>query len=45
MIGSIVLTHRRRPGTRKQVIAKQVARRAEDTLEVVKVQTGQGVKL
>jgi NADH-quinone oxidoreductase subunit J len=45
MIGSIVLTHRRRPGTRKQVIANQVARRAEDTLEVVKVQTGQGVKL
>jgi len=45
MIGSIVLTHRRRVGTRKQVIADQVARRAEDTLEVVKVPTGQGVQL
>ncbi|TAL04860.1 MAG: NADH-quinone oxidoreductase subunit J [Rhodospirillaceae bacterium] len=45
MIGSIVLTLRRRPDSRKQVIADQVARRAEDTLEVVKVQTGQGVAL
>jgi NADH-quinone oxidoreductase subunit J len=45
MIGSIVLTLRRRPDSRKQNIADQVARRPEETLEVVKVQTGQGVAL
>jgi len=45
MVGSIVLTLRRRPDSRKQRISDQVARRAENTLEVVKVQTGQGVAL
>ena len=43
MVGAIVLTLRRRPGVRKQKIADQVARRVEDTLEVVKVETGKGV--
>jgi NADH-quinone oxidoreductase subunit J len=45
MIGAIVLTHRRRAGPRKQDIGVQVARRASDTLEVVKVPTGRGVSL
>lgn len=43
MIGAIVLTLRRRPGVRKQNIANQVNRRVQDTLEVVKVETGKGV--
>ena len=42
MIGAIVLTHRQRPGVRKQVIANQLDRHAADTLEIVKVETGQG---
>ena len=43
MIGAIVLTHRRRPGVRRQVIAKQVARRPGDTLEIKKVASGKGI--
>ena len=43
MIGAIVLTHRTRPGVRKQVIADQLARRREDTLEIKKVESGQGI--
>lgn len=43
MIGSIVLTHRSRAGVRKQVIADQNARRPEDTLEIVKVESGKGL--
>jgi NADH-quinone oxidoreductase subunit J len=43
MIGSIVLTLRRRPGVRKQDIAAQVRRRKEDTLEIVKVPVGKGI--
>ena len=43
MVGAIVLTLRRRPGVRKQNIADQVNRRVQDTLEVVKVETGKGV--
>ena len=42
MIGAIVLTLRQRPGVRKQNIAAQMDRKAADTLEVVKVRTGQG---
>ncbi len=42
MIGAIVLTHRRRPGVRRQRIADQVARRREDSVEIVKVQSGSG---
>ena len=37
MIGAIVLTHRRRTGLHRQRIAKQIDRRKEDTIEVVKV--------
>jgi len=43
MIGAIVLTHRKRSGVKKQVIGDQLARRAEDTVEVRKVETGKGI--
>ncbi len=43
MIGAIVLTHRHRPGVKKQKIENQLARRAEETVEVVKVETGKGI--
>ncbi len=41
MIGAIVLTHRRRPGVRRQRIADQIAR--ENTVEIRKVPTGRGI--
>jgi len=37
MIGAIVLTHRKRPGIRKQNVADQQAARPEDILEIRKV--------
>ena len=37
MIGAIVLTLRSRPGIKKQVIAKQVSRKREDSVEIKKV--------
>ena len=43
MIGAIVLTHRKRDGVRKQRISEQINRRAEDSVEVVKVETGKGI--
>jgi NADH-quinone oxidoreductase subunit J len=43
MIGAIVLTHRRRPGVRRQDIAAQVARRPQDTVEIRKVPSGKGI--
>nr|MDJ0894474.1 NADH-quinone oxidoreductase subunit J [Alphaproteobacteria bacterium] len=43
MIGAIVLTLRAREGVRRQVIAKQIGRRAEDTIEVVDVPSGRGI--
>lgn len=43
MIGAIVLTHRNRPGVRKQKIADQLARKPEDTLEIHKVESGKGI--
>ncbi len=42
MIGAIVLTHRVRPGVRKQRIADQVSRRRADAVELKKVQPGEG---
>jgi NADH-quinone oxidoreductase subunit J len=42
MIGAIVLTHRTRPGVRRQNISDQVARRREDGVELKKIQPGQG---
>jgi NADH-quinone oxidoreductase subunit J len=43
MIGAIVLTHRQRPGVRRQDIGRQVARRPKDTIEIRKVPTGKGI--
>jgi NADH-quinone oxidoreductase subunit J len=43
MIGAIVLTHRSRAGVRKQVIASQIGRRRELTVEVRKVRSREGV--
>lgn len=43
MIGAIVLTFRTREGVRKQDPAAQVARRREDSVEIRKVTTGQGI--
>lgn len=43
MVGAIVLTHRSRPGVRKQNVAEQHARKPEDVLEVQQVTPGTGV--
>jgi NADH-quinone oxidoreductase subunit J len=43
MIGAIVLTHRKRPGVRKQLIADLLARKPEDTLVIHKVESGKGI--
>ncbi len=42
MIGAIVLTLRQREGVKKQDIAKQIARRREDGVELKKVTPGEG---
>ena len=42
MIGAIVLTHRDRTTTRRQVIARQNARTAADTLEIMQVPSRTG---
>ncbi len=41
MIGAIVLTHRTRPGVRRQVISEQIGRRREDGVELKKIRPGQ----
>jgi len=43
MIGAITLTLRARPGVRKQHIGRQLDRKREDTLEIVKVEPGRGI--
>ena len=43
MIGAIVLTHRTRPGVRKQKIADQHKRQPEDVLEIKKITPGTGI--
>jgi NADH-quinone oxidoreductase subunit J len=43
MIGAIVLTLRHRSGVKRQSIGRQVARRPETAIEVVKVQPGQAI--
>lgn len=43
MIGAIVLTHRRREGVKKQRITDQIARRAEESIELHDVPTGKGI--
>ncbi|MBX2834161.1 MAG: NADH-quinone oxidoreductase subunit J [Micavibrio sp.] len=42
MIGAIVLTHRTRPGVRKQSVAEQHRRKVEDAMEIRKVTSGTG---
>lgn len=42
MVGAIVLTHRKRDDVRRQDISKQIARRREDAVKLVKVRPGQG---
>jgi len=42
MIGAIVLTLRTRPGVRKQVIAKQLARTRDQSVAIIKVKSGEG---
>ncbi len=43
MVGAIVLTHRTRPGLRRQNVAQQQRRKAKDVLEIQKVTPGTGV--
>jgi NADH-quinone oxidoreductase subunit J len=43
MIGAIVLTLRRREGVRRQNIHRQVNRKVADSVEIIKVKTGQGI--
>ncbi|HEY9080035.1 NADH-quinone oxidoreductase subunit J [Magnetovibrio sp.] len=43
MIGAIVLTHRKRKDSKKQVIADQLARNAKETVVLKKVETGRGI--
>ena len=43
MIGAIVLTHRQRYNVKKQRISTQLGRRREDSVEVVKVRSGEGI--
>lgn len=43
MIGAIVLTHRKRPGARKQNVADQQARQPSDVLEMHKVTPKTGI--
>lgn len=42
MIGAIVLTHRKRPGLRRQKVGDQFARTRDESVEVVKVLPGAG---
>ena len=43
MIGANVLTLRHRPGVKRQRIGKQVARKRDEAVEIVSVESGQGV--
>lgn len=45
MIGAIVLTLRHRPGVRRQKIADQNARTKAQSVEIIKVTSGQGVDI
>lgn len=42
MIGAIVLTHRQRPGVRKQNVSQQQSRKIKDAVEVMNVTPGTG---
>jgi NADH-quinone oxidoreductase subunit J len=43
MIGAIVLTLRHKPNVKRQDVGAQVARTPADSIEVVKVKSGQGI--
>ncbi len=43
MIGAIVLTHRRRPGVRRQRIFDQVTRDPKECIELRKIEPGKGI--
>lgn len=43
MIGAIVLTHRVRPGVKRQNISRQVNRTAAEAVEVRQIKPGQGI--
>jgi NADH-quinone oxidoreductase subunit J len=43
MIGAITLTHRGRPGVRRQNVAAQIARNPKDVLKIEKITSGAGV--
>ena len=43
MIGAIVLTLRAREGVRRQKMSRQIGRRREETIEIVKVRPRQGI--
>jgi NADH-quinone oxidoreductase subunit J len=45
MIGAITLCLRLRTGIRRQKAGNQTIRRQEDSMEIVQVETGQGIKL
>ena len=45
MIGAIVLTHRQRPGTKRQDVSAQVARTPASSISNVKPVSGEGVQL
>ena len=44
MIGAIVLTLRHREGVKRQSVARQVGRRAEEAIALVKIEPGQGLR-
>jgi len=43
MIGAIVLTHRQREGVKRQDKQKQISRKREDTIEIVRIKSGRGI--
>ena len=43
MVGAIVLTFRHRPGVHRQKIVDQLKRNPKDTIEIHKIEPGQGV--
>jgi NADH-quinone oxidoreductase subunit J len=44
MVGAIVLTLRHKPKVKRQSIGAQVGRRREDSVEIIKVRSGQGLE-
>jgi NADH-quinone oxidoreductase subunit J len=45
MVGAIVLTHRERPGSRRQRASQQITRRPEDAVRNLQPGVGEGMKL